>query len=74
MKHIDIIEKVQRRATKQILGFRNLSYEQQLQKLGLFTLSFCRFRGNLIEVSEIVSGLSDPETAPDLHIQGENRD
>ena len=71
VKHIDMIEKVQRRATKRIPGFRNLSYEQRLQKLGLFTLSFRRFRGDLIEVYKIVSGISDPETAPDLHIQGE---
>ncbi len=34
-------------------------------------LAYHRFRGDLIEVYKIVSGLSEPETAPDLHIQGE---
>ncbi len=71
VKDIDIIEKVQRRATKKLPGFKDLSYEERLRKLGLFTLAFRRLRGDPIEVYKIVSGLSDPETAPDLHLLGE---
>ena len=41
-KHIEEIEKVQRRATKQIPGMRNLSYPDRLKKLKLHTLSYRR--------------------------------
>ena len=36
-KHIDMIENVQKRATKQIPGMKNLSYEERLRKLELPT-------------------------------------
>ena len=39
-KHIDIIENVQKRATKQIPGMKNLPYEERLRKLELPTLSY----------------------------------
>ena len=70
-KDIDLLEKVQRRATKQIPGFRELSYEERLRKLGLYTLAYRRLRGDLIEVCKILTGLTDPETALDLHQLGE---
>jgi hypothetical protein len=37
-KHIDMIENVQKRATKQIPGMKNLSYEKRLRKFELPTL------------------------------------
>jgi hypothetical protein len=42
IKHIDIIENVQRRVTKQLPGFMELSYSERLEKLKLPTLSFSR--------------------------------
>jgi hypothetical protein len=42
IKHIDIIENVQRRVTKQLPGFMELSYSERVEKLKLPTLSFSR--------------------------------
>ena len=50
MNYIDMIEKVQDRATKLINGFRELEYAERLKKLNLTTLAFRRLRGDLIEL------------------------
>ena len=47
-KHIVEIENVQRRATKLIPGFKNLSYEERLRRLNLPTLAYHRLRGDMI--------------------------
>ena len=44
-KHINLIENVQRRPKKLIPGFKDLSYEERLQKLKLPTLRFRRLSG-----------------------------
>ena len=49
-RNIDMIENVQKRATKQIPGMNNLPYEERLRKLELPTLSYRRLRGDMIEV------------------------
>ena len=46
---IDMIEQVQKRATKIILAIRNLNYENRRRKLELTTLKDRRLRGNLIQ-------------------------
>ena len=48
-KYINMIEKVQMRATKLINGFQNLSYAERLEKLNLPTLAYRRLRGDMIE-------------------------
>ena len=53
------LESVQRRATKSIPGFRNLSYQQRLTKLKLPTLSHRRKRGDMIDVFKYLMGLYD---------------
>lgn len=55
-KHIDLIENVQRRATKLVPGMKDFSYEERLELLNLSTLSYRRLRGVMIEVCKIVSG------------------
>ena len=49
-KHIDLIEKVQMRATKLIDGFGKLTYQERLEKLKLPTLAYRRLRGDVIEL------------------------
>ena len=69
MKHIDQIEKVQRRATKQIPGFRDLSYPERLRKLKIPTLSYRRLRGDLIEVYKIINGIYDTDAVQFLKLR-----
>ena len=63
VKHIEMIEGVQRRATKQIPGLSDLSYEQRLRKLKLPTLKYRRHRGDMIEIYKIVSGKYDNQAS-----------
>ena len=66
--HINKIEKVQRRATKQIPGFRELSYSERLKKLKLPTLIYRRIRGDLIETFKILHGVYDTDTVQFLKL------
>ena len=55
-RDIDMLEKIQRRATKLIPGLRDLRYEERLKKCGLTTLETRRLRGDQIEVFNILNG------------------
>ena len=55
-KDIDMLERVQRRATKMIPKLRNISYEMRLKECGLTTLEIRRLRGDQIEVFKILNG------------------
>jgi len=60
-KDIDVLEKVQRRATKLLHGLSHLSYEDRLERPDLYSL-FCRHqRGELIEVFKILNNYYDIE-------------
>ena len=56
-KEINMLEKVQRRATRMIEGLGKMSYEDRLQELNLTTLETRRVRGDLLEMFKIVKGL-----------------
>ena len=55
-KDIDMLEKIQRRATKLIPGLRDLRYEERLKECGLTTLETRRLREDQIEVFKILNG------------------
>ena len=56
MKDADILEGVQRRATKMIPNLRNLSYEERLKILGMFSLRSRRLR-DMIEMFKMINGM-----------------
>ena len=67
-KNINQVEQVQRRATKCIPGFKNLSYKERLMKLDLPTLSYRRLRGSMIEVFKIIN-IYDKEVTSQFQIK-----
>jgi ribonuclease P/MRP protein subunit RPP40 len=58
-KDIDLIEGVQRRASKLVVWTKGVSYEERLKFLDITTLETRRVRGDLIEVFKIMKGLED---------------
>ena len=52
---------MQRRATKMIPGFRNMSYRERLMKLKLPTLAHRRRRGDMIDVFKYLTGVYDTQ-------------
>ena len=63
IKHIEMLENVQRRCTRQLLYLKDMSYEQRLKTLKLPKQSYRRLRGDMIEVYKIIKGVYDKEAA-----------
>ena len=65
-KHILMIENVQRRATRLVPGYGNLSYEDRLRALNIPTLEYRRRRGRMIEVFKILNECYDRKATEGL--------
>ena len=68
VKDIEMIEKVQMRATKMVQKLRNFSYEDRLKLLNLPSLKYRRMRGDMIQVFKIISGLYDINSVVDFNM------
>ena len=75
-KYKDAIENVQRHATKQLPGMKNILYEEILQILKLPTLAYRRTRGDMIEIYKLLHGKydSDVSNTVKLHKDSDTRE
>lgn len=78
--HVEALENVQRRATRQIPGLAHLSYSERLRRLNMPTLAYRRMRGDVIEAYKILAGHYDQRASDGLltlshvtHTRGHSR-
>ena len=67
------MQNVQRRATKQLPGMKNIPYEERLQRLKLPTLAYRRTRGDMIEVYKLLHGNYDSDVSNIIKLHKDNK-
>ena len=65
-RQVEVIENVQRRATKIIPCFKDLTNQERIRKLKLPTLRYRMLRGDLIEIFKILTKKYDPDACQNL--------
>ena len=65
---IEMLERVQRRATKMVYGLNDSTYEQRLRRLGITTLETRRLRGDLIEACKIIKDFDKVDYLKFFHL------
>ena len=59
VKDIEVLEKVQHRATRMVPGLKRLPYEDRLRRLDIYSLTARRLRGDLIETYKLLHGYTN---------------
>lgn len=69
---MEIIEGIQRRATKQLPGTGNLIYPERLKALNLPTLRYRRVSADMLEICKIINGYYEEEVCNFIHLRTDN--
>ena len=59
----DAIKNVQRRATNQLPGMKDIPYQERFERLKLPTLAYRRTSGDMIEVYKLLQGKYDSDVS-----------
>ena len=61
-KYTDMLERLQKRATKLVPSLKNLPYEERLRSLNLPTLQYRRMRSDLIHIYKLTHNMLEMDT------------